>query len=250
MSGRDLTRNEEIVRLYRDEGMTLQQIGDRYGITRERIRQICTKRGVSGKESGRTSRITAIQMGCARLRSHAVAQKEEARYQRDMGCSRDTFKDLTGHEWKHTFRYAPKHPGGAYYQQMVNARNRRHIAWNITFPEWWAIWQESGKWALRGRGKGYCMARFGDSGAYEVGNVYICTCGQNFADSYLVHPWAERFPAKAQGGWNGRGYFLTKRNKARPFMVMFSHCRKKIYGGYFATEQEAAAAVTTLRATL
>ena len=33
------TRDAEIIRL-RDNGLTLQEIGDRYGLTRERVRQI------------------------------------------------------------------------------------------------------------------------------------------------------------------------------------------------------------------
>jgi len=33
-------RNQEIYRLWRGGGLTLQEIGDRYGITRERVRQI------------------------------------------------------------------------------------------------------------------------------------------------------------------------------------------------------------------
>jgi len=41
----------------------------------------------------------------------------------------------------------------------------------------------------RGRGHGkYCMARFGASGAYEVGNVEIIESDQNGSDQYLVHP--------------------------------------------------------------
>ena len=38
---REAKRNEEI-KLLRDSGMTLAEIGKRYGLSRERIRQICT----------------------------------------------------------------------------------------------------------------------------------------------------------------------------------------------------------------
>jgi len=36
-------RNDEMRRLRYDENWTLQAIGDKYGITRERVRQICEK---------------------------------------------------------------------------------------------------------------------------------------------------------------------------------------------------------------
>ncbi|MDN7490552.1 Trp family transcriptional regulator [Burkholderia sp. AU45274] len=62
----------------------------------------------------------------------------------------------------------------------------REIAWEMTFPEWWKIWSESGHWAERGRAHigVYVMARFGDSGPYKVGNVEIITHSQNVSDSW------------------------------------------------------------------
>src|SRR5690606_1984307 len=65
-------------------------------------------------------------------------------------------------------------PLGAYRSQMHNAR-KRGIEWKISLWEWWTIWQESGHWDDRGRGTGYMMCRFGDTGDYELGNVYIAT---------------------------------------------------------------------------
>lgn len=70
----------------------------------------------------------------------------------------------------------------AFKQHQRNAK-RRKISWELNFEQWWNIWQSSGKWNLRGPGPGYCMARKKDIGPYSVENVYICTIGQNFADS-------------------------------------------------------------------
>jgi len=83
-------------------------------------------------------------------------------------------------------------PYGRFMVQRKSARHDRHISWELTFAQWWAIWQESGKWEQRGRGHGYAMARWGDSDGYKVGNVYICTVAQNSADSYLTKPATER----------------------------------------------------------
>jgi hypothetical protein len=74
-----------------------------------------------------------------------------------------------------------------YRQQRKNA-HQRGIPFKLTFEQWLTIWKESGKLQNRGRGMGhYCMARFGDRGAYEVGNVHIITHQQNSSD-YVTTP--------------------------------------------------------------
>ncbi len=66
-----------------------------------------------------------------------------------------------------------------YRQQRGNAK-LRGIPFLLTPEEWWDIWQASGHWHERGRRKDqYCMARFGDKGAYEKGNVEITTTHEN-----------------------------------------------------------------------
>jgi hypothetical protein len=98
----------------------------------------------------------------------------------------------------------------AYTQQKSNAK-QRGIKFVLTFDEWKQIWIESNKWELRGRGaEKYCMCRIGDSGCYEVGNVFIGLGKQNVSDGNLgkldseetkrkksealrgkPHPWSE-----------------------------------------------------------
>lgn len=64
--------------------------------------------------------------------------------------------------------------------------NKRGIDWNLEFTEWMDIWNSSGKFHLRGRGKGkYCMARYGDTGSYKVGNVYITLNETNNLDQSI-----------------------------------------------------------------
>lgn len=75
-----------------------------------------------------------------------------------------------------------KGPRGRYHKHKFNAKHRG-IAFLLTFEEWWDIWQASGKWEQRGqRGDQYAMARFGDEGAYEAGNVRICLVSENVAE--------------------------------------------------------------------
>lgn len=45
-----MTRNQEIVKKYRSGKYTLEQLGAEYGVTRERIRQICKEAGYTGAE--------------------------------------------------------------------------------------------------------------------------------------------------------------------------------------------------------
>jgi len=66
-----------------------------------------------------------------------------------------------------------------YHVHKAGAK-RRDIPFTLTFEEWTNIWFTSGKWEQRGWGADkYCMCRYGDKGAYEVGNVYIATNRDN-----------------------------------------------------------------------
>lgn len=60
-----------------------------------------------------------------------------------------------------------------YSCQKAKAKHRG-IEFTLTFEEWWDIWQQSGKWELRGHRKGqYVMSRYNDTGPYAVDNVFI-----------------------------------------------------------------------------
>lgn len=73
-------------------------------------------------------------------------------------------------------------PWGRYVAHRANA-TRREIPFLLTFDEWLAVWRESGHFDERGNGGDrYAMCRYGDAGAYEVGNVYIATNRQNIMD--------------------------------------------------------------------
>jgi len=79
-------------------------------------------------------------------------------------------------------------PRRRYIEHRENAR-KRNIAFLLTFDEWWDLWQQSGKWDQRGNRRGkYCMARFGDRGAYEIGNVSICPIETNRSERNENYP--------------------------------------------------------------
>ena len=79
-------------------------------------------------------------------------------------------------EYQHTYNKTPR---GRYSQQRKQAI-KRNISWEISFEEWWDIWETSGKWSLRGFGAGkYCMSRYKDTGPYHKDNVTIARTEDN-----------------------------------------------------------------------
>jgi len=71
------------------------------------------------------------------------------------------------------------HLNQAYHSCKQNAKKRK-IQFLLSFDEWLSIWVQSGKLEKRGAAPNqYCMARFNDSGHYQVGNVKIITMAEN-----------------------------------------------------------------------
>ena len=164
----------EDMRVMFTAGLTLQAIGDKYSLSRERVRQILKNQcSLNGALGGRAL-ITFI-----RSERPVPPSKLDARCLVTMGCSRVNYQELTGS------KYATVDLHAARFITQKNNAKKRGIAWAMTFPEWWAIWQASGHYQdLKGIGS-YCMARIHDTGGYSVGNVYICTFAQNSHDQYF-----------------------------------------------------------------
>lgn len=82
-------------------------------------------------------------------------------------------------ERRKRLRQTPKYK----YIDQKQASKQRGISWDLTFEEWWGIWQESGHWEERGV-CGYIMGRINDEGSYSIDNVEIITHAQNRGDAY------------------------------------------------------------------
>jgi hypothetical protein len=208
---RDAAKQASMCDLYRS-GLTLQQVGDRYGVSCERVRQVIVAAGVTSRDGGRAP-------------------------------------------------WAKGTAASLYGRQRVNA-HKRSIPWLITYPEWMAVWSQSGHLNDRGRGRNrYCMARYHDKGGYEVGNVYITTIAGNVidyqaelkrrgvecADGWKRLPERKHqtsntprwdAPKSGRGGGaigRGRGWTFVKHATRRPYQVT---CGRQ-YIGSFATQQQA-----------
>lgn len=125
------------------------------------------------------------------------------------------------------------------YLCQRTAAGKRGVAWEISFPEWIAVWAASDCWNLRGRGIGrYCMARHGDIGPYKVNNISIQLCEKNSRDGIEVGRPAMRLAHQLRTTLGrGRGWTYIHTAK-RPYQVMLA----KKYIGSFATETEAVSA--------
>lgn len=158
--------------LYRD-GLTLQEVGDRFGVSRERVRQIIRgKYGLGQKLNGRSAR--------AYRRRYDVRKRQDELMLAKYGCTKDQHEELIeiGRAMMINGATFDQTPTRAWQAQRQNAR-ARNIAWQISLWDWWMVWKCSGKWAERGRGTGYMMCRFGDEGPYSLDNVYIATGAHN-----------------------------------------------------------------------
>lgn len=180
--------------MYRN-GFTLQEIADLYGgITRERVRQIIRKLGITGKDGG-------VHVNSVRRKAEKRAQsklKQDHRRLRYFGCTQDEFERYNGSPTIGDQTHAK------YFRSQSKSAQANGYEWKLTFPQWCEVWGKSGKWGRRGLGFDlYCMARKDRHKPFEVGNVEIITLGERSARNdwwhlptdrghqMSKHPWAD-----------------------------------------------------------
>lgn len=77
----------------------------------------------------------------------------------------------------------------AKFRFQKNRAEIRGVEWKMSFDEWMKVWEDSGRWELRGRKTGcYCMCRYGDTGPYSIENIYIGEFVPNAAKRPLTKP--------------------------------------------------------------
>lgn len=159
--------------LYR-RGKTLAEVGAIFGVTRERVRQLIKRIGVTSDDGGHKQRARDRK---ARAKAESIKLRD-ARTQAVYGCDWAVAVALNGG----VTALRSKGITGAYYQHRRNAINHG-TEWHFTLPLWLQTWQASGHFHERGRaGDSYVMARYGDAGPYSPSNVYITTLRTNSRD--------------------------------------------------------------------
>ena len=82
-----------------------------------------------------------------------------------------------------------------HFNDQRSVARARGIIWEFTFEEWFAVWEQSGHLAERGRNKGqYNMCRFNDIGPYSADNVFIDTHVNNIKYRRNKDAWLNKRP--------------------------------------------------------
>jgi len=129
------------------------------------------------------------------------------------------------------------------YQKHKSTAKVRGIDFNLTFDEWLNIWQNSGHYQDRGRGKGkYVMSRIDDKGGYTLGNVFIQLNKDNVIDACKGNDWnkgrihTEKTKKKISQGLKGRILSQEWKDKIKaagigkkkpPTIITCKHCGKQ-----------------------
>ncbi len=206
----------ELMRAMYVQGITYQAIGEKFGVSRQCVQQKLEKLGVDCTKGG--------QRFSARVRRETKMAATMRRIEAEWGVSYS--------EWK---AYRADKTIAAFEQHRTKAA-RRCIPFSLTFPQWLAIWQASGKLRLKGRGKGhYCMSRLSYSGGYEIGNVHIQSCIENSRDAVKV--WQGKPPKEYPG------VFCLYPGTKNPWRAG----SQGKHAGFYPTQQEAASALAALR---
>ena len=169
-------RDQDMCQLYRS-GKTVQEIGDLYGVTRERVRQIIKPYGLDGYSGGAS--VTAEANRKAREAKRNASR--EARAQAVYGCSYAELMrinmgmQLTDHG----------SPAYFYFRDGCNAKKAGYIL-ELSLPEWIAIYEKAGGVWNRGRFiDGLVLGRKDKALGYTADNLHVVTLAENSRDTQL-----------------------------------------------------------------
>ena len=139
-------------------GKTMQQIGNRYRITRQRVQQVFFEHDVKWTDGG-------FHVKCHN-RKLAKIEAYKNQWMKHYGCKRFEYTAIM------PGKFAVNRNNLAY---SYTALRRNNIGrFNLSFPAWHKLWQDSGLWDKRGLHKGqYVMSRIDKSKPYELGNVRV-----------------------------------------------------------------------------
>lgn len=161
-------RNKMIVSLCL-RGKSMQKVGEKYGICRERVRQIIREHGIPTDVVGSEARRKrAIEN--ARKRKQAAREHKRRRVENLWGVPLEEYERLRAMDpdFMHT-------PLGRFIVWRKN-QNQHHGGCYMTFAEWWGVWERSGKYHLCGFGSSnYVMSRRDFGAPLTVDNAMVDT---------------------------------------------------------------------------
>ena len=159
-------REAKIIFWFTKRFYTMQMIGDKYGLTRERVRQILGKYGIKRNEGGyyKASRIKKEN-----LEAKKIIEREN-KWLPFYGCTNKEFKKIN----KGPYRITKNCPAASYssFKRFIERRETVYL----TLPQWVKVWKDSGHWRLKIKGKGKCkyiIAKIIEEGKYSFCNVHV-----------------------------------------------------------------------------
>ena len=154
-------RELKIISMFK-HGHTMEAIGLKFSLSRERVRQILAANNIYGCDGGKHSVVLKQRMREQAYRDSELLPK--------YSCTRAEYKEIQNKNKKLPL---------AFIDHFRNAI-ARGIRFKLTFPEWYKLWNDSGHIDNRGRKSGqYVMSRKGDKGPYSIDNIEIKSCNEN-----------------------------------------------------------------------
>ena len=172
------SRNKEIVSKFK-QGQTLASIGLDYGISRQAV-QILVKRCKLDRTKGG-------YFGSAKRVKERASHKKELNREHTEHMNNKYGMDYKKvrkiqKEFNDPTQPTLTNPTYIFFRKQQNAINAL-IEWDLTFGEWWNLWEKSKKWKERGRkSHEYVLGRKNKAEGFTIENSSIMTNSQNIAN--------------------------------------------------------------------
>lgn len=191
MTGQSVVHIEKI-RVLSERGEDVPAIAARIGITATYVRMLAKQNGISIAASLTKAKYRARREGMLELFRKGVSYQAIAdKYGTTWHAVRIAISrtGMLGEakataKFKCSIEYLKSLPDGVAQKYRSHRRRaiRRGVGFEMTLPEWWEIWRNSGCWEKRGVHHGeYVMCRKGDIGPYAVGNVFVDLATENIS---------------------------------------------------------------------
>lgn len=183
---RNKARELEMCQLFKS-GKTLQQIGDSYGLSRERVRRLIKRNGMCWLDGGKHLEAEARRLE----REKILAERREARSIKTYGCSHAEVEQIN----QGMALTDIGSPAYMYFRDSMNAK-KRGLRFDITLPQWMDLFDIGGGLSNRCREQdGLVLGRIDKSGHYTIDNVRVVTLAENSRDTRMQTMHRESFNA-------------------------------------------------------
>jgi len=144
---------------------TMQDISDELGISKQRVHQILKSNNIKANDGGKKLK---IKLSKAQKKINNK-QKRQRSILRQYGCTEKEALMINGGKPLNTVG-TPAYKYKCYCHNL----NKKDIDCNLSFPEWYSVWQKSGKYGQMKPGRGgYSLVRKDTSAPASVGNVEV-----------------------------------------------------------------------------